>query len=178
MASEDPLTIDMPEPYLLEAIDLHIKNLLSLSGRHFVSVEERLTHARQSLTWLTRIAEAPDRYDFYDVLCWQSQFELALDIPELAAPAARLLGLIGSPGSQRALVSMASENARPLDERRAAAEALRLAVAHRGVLLTTNEILRQYDRYNQSRGLDKETQNILGSILDTLESRSRGKIES
>jgi hypothetical protein len=39
-------------------------------------------------------------------------------------------------------------------------------------LLTTAQILLQYDRYNQSETLDKPTQELLGSILDHLEARA------
>ena len=114
-----------------------------------------------------------DRARLEDLLC-----ELQLEVPELATKAARLLGLFGSPASQRALVSMASQHGRPLGERQTAAEALRAAVGRHGILLTTDEILLQYDRYNRSRELDAETQKVLSSILDTLESRTREEKES
>ena len=38
-----------------------------------------------------------------------------------------------------------------------------------GVLLTSQQVLNQYERYNRSRDLDRETQALLGSILDSIE---------
>ena len=37
------------------------------------------------------------------------------------------------------------------------------------VLLTSQEILLQYDRYNNSEQLDRETQLVLGSLLNSIE---------
>lgn len=34
----------------------------------------------------------------------------------------------------------------------------------------------QYDRYNQSEKLDRDTQQVLGAILDSIEARSKGKV--
>ena len=70
---------------------------------------------------------------------------------------------------------MASENSRSLAQRRAAASSFALAVAHRGLLLSREEILLQYDRYNRSAELDRETQQVLGSILDAIEAPSKAK---
>jgi hypothetical protein len=39
------------------------------------------------------------------------------------------------------------------------------------VLLTTDQILMQYDRYNASETADADTQRVLGSLLDAIESR-------
>jgi hypothetical protein len=36
-------------------------------------------------------------------------------------------------------------------------------------MLTNDEILQQYERYNASANLDAETQEILGSILNVLD---------
>jgi len=95
----------------------------------------------------------------------------------LAVAAAPLLGKIGSPAVQRALVDTASQNARPLPVRQAAAAAFTTAVAERGLLLSREEILRQYERYNQSELLARSTQKLLASILDTIEARRRAEAE-
>ena len=42
-----------------------------------------------------------------------------------------------------------------------------------GILLRADEILAQYDRYNQSATADAATQQILGTILDCLEARGK-----
>jgi hypothetical protein len=45
-------------------------------------------------------------------------------------------------------------------------------VARHGTLLTSGEILLQYDRYNQSETQDRQTQLVLASILDSVEARA------
>ncbi|MEN6493458.1 MAG: hypothetical protein ABFD16_04125, partial [Thermoguttaceae bacterium] len=59
--------------------------------------------------------------------------------------------------------------------RKAALAAFQQSVTKHGVLLTSQEILMQYDRYNQSEKLDRDTQQVLGSILDSIETRSKGE---
>jgi hypothetical protein len=39
-------------------------------------------------------------------------------------------------------------------------------------MLTQKDILRQYDRYNASETLDKQTQQVLGGLLDSIERRA------
>jgi hypothetical protein len=55
--------------------------------------------------------------------------------------------------------------------RQAARDAFHVAVNKRGLLLLRTKIMQQYDRYNQSAALDKDTQQLLGSILDTIETK-------
>ena len=50
-------------------------------------------------------------------------------------------------------------------------DAFARSVERQGILLTSVEVLRQYDRYNRSETLDEATQQVLGQLLDTLESR-------
>jgi len=57
-----------------------------------------------------------------------------------------------------------------LKQRKAAVGGFAEAVKHRGVLLTTPVIELQYKRYNKSETLPPETQHLLGTILDTIES--------
>ena len=61
--------------------------------------------------------------------------------------------------SQRALVELASRFTQPLDVRQAAAKAFRISTRKYGILLTTDEIRRQYDRYQRSQGLRTSTRN-------------------
>jgi hypothetical protein len=70
---------------------------------------------------------------------------------------------------------VASQNERSLAERQAAAAAFDVAVRRRGLLLSRAEIFLQYDRYNQSAKLDRDTQKVLGRILDSIEAPSQKK---
>ena len=47
------------------------------------------------------------------------------------------------------------------------------AIAKRGVLLTTQDLKQQYDRYNASESLSTETQQLLGRVLDLIEQAAR-----
>ena len=60
-----------------------------------------------------------------------------------------------------------------MDVRQSAQQAFDQAVEDHRLLLKREAILLQYDRYNASANLDKQTQNILGAILDTIERRAR-----
>jgi hypothetical protein len=68
-------------------------------------------------------------------------------------------------------VNLASRSSLAAGARQHAAEAFRENVRAHGVLLTTDEIHDQYDRYNASATADTQTQAILGALLDTIESR-------
>jgi hypothetical protein len=96
----------------------------------------------------------------------------ALAVPGLTPKAARVLGLLGTARSQTALVDFASHFGRPIEDRQAAAAALAEAVKRRGPMLTRQQIRQQYDRYNASETQDAQTQAVLGSILDIIESRA------
>ena len=71
-------------------------------------------------------------------------------------------------------MNLASQNSRPVAEREAALKAFAAATKARGLLLTRTAIATQYTRYNQSEFLDKDTQRILGAILDAIESPRQG----
>jgi hypothetical protein len=172
-----PLTEAFPRPYELESMQFQIRRLLMEARRSLVPVEERTEQAKLALHHLVQIAENRKKYEFYKLDC-AAAVEPALFDSELAGNAARILGLIGSPEAQRALVDMASQNMLPLKQRQAGASAFDTAVRKRGVLLNSEEVELQYDRYNQSERLDVETQNLLGSILDSIESVAKPKTEA
>ena len=79
---------------------------------------------------------------------------------------------MGTANSQKALVNTASRNSLELVSRQAAAQAFDRAVQKRHLMLTQKDILRQYDRYNASETLDKQTQQVLGGLLDSIERRA------
>ena len=96
--------------------------------------------------------------------------EAALYLPALTGKAVEALALLGTPASQRSLVDFASHLTVPIESRRQAAQAFAQSVQRHGILLTESEILAQYDRYNASASLDADTQQVFGSLLDTIES--------
>jgi hypothetical protein len=168
-AEVDPLLESFPRPHNTEMMAYQVARMLKLAGRDLVSFDERIAQASSALAHLAHLAEHRDVYSFYDLYRQQDALESALYTPELSVGAARVLGLLGTLKAQRALVTLASQHARPLAERQAAAKGFEVAVDHHGLLLTRDEILLQFDRYNQSEALDRGTQQVLGSILDSIE---------
>jgi hypothetical protein len=69
------------------------------------------------------------------------------------------------------LLEVANQPGLPGAKRLEAVAAFRASVAENGLLLISDEILAQYDRYNASAQADAETQQILGAVLDAIESR-------
>jgi HEAT repeat protein len=169
----DPLADAYPRPHDVAGVAISARRLLVRGAPHRVPYEVRVRHAVQAMEEFSRLANQGQRYGFYDLLRHQVVFEEALSNPNLAESAAEVLGQFGSPGAQRALVGVASQNAADLAIRNAAATAFRMAVDRRGIMLNKSEILRQYDRYNQSAALDRETQQVLGALLDAIEAPSQ-----
>jgi hypothetical protein len=173
LAEQDTLVEAFPRPHDDRTIAFQARRLLERAGQQLVTYDERLDQAQRALDHLTRLAESPQKYVFYDLHRQQTAAESALGTAQLSVKAARLLGLLGSPGAQQSLVNLASQHARPLAERQAAAKGFDLAVERHGLLLTRDEIQLQYQRYNQSESLDADTQKVLGAILDAIERPSR-----
>jgi len=146
---------------------LQVDRLLRASARDFVTLEERQQHARQALEWLTKLTARDD--SFYDFRPYEQMLAAPLYVPALSPLAAEVLGNLGTPSAQRALVDVVSANTLPLEVRQAAARAFGRAVPRYGLRLTRPEIRRQYDRYNASENADAGTQAVLASILDTME---------
>lgn len=132
---------------------------------------ERIAQAQQALAWLTTLAET--RRDLYDLHRVQEQVVLAAWTPELTLAATRLLGKLATPLAQRTLLDLASQTTQPLDARQAALAAFAESLAAHGTLLTAREIELQYERYNQSERQDRQSQQILGRILDLIEARAK-----
>jgi hypothetical protein len=171
--ADDRFALAFPLPHDAPGLAFFTRRLLDRAGRMTIDEPERFTQASQALDALIAFGEQPEVYGFYDLMRHEDPIERALFTPGLTQQAARLLGMLGTPRAQRALVNRASQNATDLAGRQAAAAAFAAAVALRGTLLTTAEIEQQYDRYNESEHLDTETQAVLGSLLDAIEKRAR-----
>lgn len=89
-----------------------------------------------------------------------------------------ILRQLATPRAQAELVEAASRLEWPPELRAEAVSAFGEAVMKRGLQLTRQQILRQYDRYNQSERLDRVTQKLLGLILDYIEMPSQGRAET
>jgi hypothetical protein len=167
--ADDPLTLVFPRIHSLEVAREDIDRLLAVAGRRHVSREERVAQAKLALAALGELVSSPRAARMGNVLRSEEAIIAAIDNPALSTAAAEALADLGTPRSQTALVDFASQTARPLADRQAAAAAFAKAVAARGLNLTQAQILEQFDRYNVSATLDAETQAVLGNLLDTIE---------
>ena len=172
-ADHDPLTRAFPRPHDAATISYEAAELLALSPVDHVPLDERQAQALAAIDGLLKLAEQPEYYGFYDLIRQEANIASALNHAPLGKRAAALLGILATPSAQRLLADVASQPGRSLALRKAAASAFRHAVEQRRLLLTTHEILAQYDRYNQSATLDADTQNVLASLLDTIELRAK-----
>jgi hypothetical protein len=134
-----------------------------------VAAEQRLEQARLAIGWIQqRAAQSPQTTS--DRRLPQASLIAALNSTDLYTLSVDALALFGTRDAQQALLDAASQNARPLPQRQAAAVAFQQSCARFGVLLTQAQIALQYERYNQSRSLDQATQTLLGGLLDVIES--------
>jgi hypothetical protein len=172
IAADHRRVIAFLRPQTDEAAARLIEQLSRLSARDRIAPKERAAMAAQAIAWLAD--QLGREHSFYDLRRQAPVITSALYQPELAEHSLAALALLGTPESQRTLVDFASRSSVPLESRREAAAAFAQSVGRSGILLTEEEILRQYDRYNASATADADTQAVLGSLLDTLES-IRGK---
>jgi len=170
-ARDDPLTLAFSRPHTEQALRWQIERLAELQARRFVPAEERFAQAVAALQLLARLAEEPG--GIYDLRQAEGPVLMALELPDLSISAAQAAGKLGTPQAQLALVELASRFTLPAETRRAAAVAFGRSTRQHSILLTTEQILRQYDRYNRSADQDTQTQRILAHILDAIEARAR-----
>ena len=144
-----------------------LDQLGSLAPREFVNFQTRQRQAAEALDLLAELYRSSQ--SVYDLRGVQQSVIAALYNPKLAVKAVAVLADVNSAESQRALVELASRLTLPIGLRQAAAKAFRQNSEKHGILLTTEEIRRQYRRYNESKNQDAATQKVLGFILDCLE---------
>ncbi|MEZ6069877.1 MAG: hypothetical protein R3C10_06260 [Pirellulales bacterium] len=133
--------------------------------------EVRRQQAVQAMQLLAQLAEAPaGGYPLADI---ERAVELACYDSELSPSACMVLARLAVPTAQQQLVDLASNDALPIDLRKAAAAAFVDSVERYGIMLTSQQMLVQYARYNASQYKDAATQQILGAILDCLEGESK-----
>lgn len=170
IARRTSLSMVIIRPVDSAGLDQQLKRLLDLAGQHIVPIEERQQQAEQAMRWLAELSQQTPH--IYNLRRIEEPLTRALWTARLSQPAAQVLSTLGTASSQRSLVDLASQLAQPWEARQAAAAAFAASVARFGTLLTTGEVSLQYDRYNQSESQDAETQQLLASLLDTIEARA------
>jgi hypothetical protein len=167
-AEEDSSVLVHPRVHNAEGMGRLLVLLDAIAGQRPLPPEERTELVMTILDWLASHAAHPTAAQF-DLLRLEDRVLSLAESPTVGEKACAVLGEFATARSQKRLVDTASQIALPLSLRQAAAAAFARAVAQRGVLLTSPQILEQYDRYNASAALDGDTQRILGDILDSIE---------
>lgn len=166
IAAGDPWLLATPRPHGDDAMQEVLDRLAQLDpGRP--TAESRGTQAAQALQWLGELLAAGHPYD--ELLRDSELVSETLYNPSLAEASLKVLGSLGTAQSQQLLLDYISTGTLPIESRSAAAEAFATSVQRFGKLLTSEQLLRQYDRYNASETADEQTQQVLGSVLDVLE---------
>jgi hypothetical protein len=169
LARLDPLCQVVVRPHNAETLQYQSERLLEARTAGQESHQRRMAEAADCLNWAMKLAGR--QRSVYDLSGLEPAIQQAMEVPELTVLASRALAMQGSPRAQSNLVDLASRVLMPLKMRQAARDAFCQSVDRFGILLTTQQILRQYDRYNLSEQLDKATQELFGSILDCLEAQ-------
>ncbi len=169
----DPFTMVLPETLDPTLVALQVDQLRRLQQPWEVTTTQGRLQAEYALNWLLKVLNAWEQYSFYDVLAHERAISDLLYWPHNSRRVIEALGLMGTASAQRALIEYASQPGLPMENRQLAVESFSKAVTRRGTLLTRDEILRQYERYNASSGDTGENQRILGLILDLLENHAK-----
>jgi hypothetical protein len=169
LVEEHDRMIAVPRLHSSEVVARTVAELSVLAGRDALSAAERAAQARQAVAWIDSLL-SKDRA-FYELAHAMPAVSTSLYRGDATAPAIASLTKLATPESQRTLLEVANQPAVAGAERMQAVAAFRTSVAENGLLLTTDEIVAQYDRYNASANADVQTQQILGAVLDAIESR-------
>lgn len=167
LAETDRLTKAFARPHDDKTFRWQLDQLTAIAPDEFVTFAARQQQAAKALDLLAELSQSSSK--LYDLRSVQDSIIAAVYNPKLAVKAVEVLARINSAESQRTLVEVASRFTLPLTLRQAAAKAFRQNTQKHGILLTTEEIKRQYQRYNESEKLDAPTQHVLALILDCLE---------
>lgn len=173
LTAKDPLLLIAVRPTEKSHFQEMVVQLQRLANPPFAADTVRLQRAEQALNWLTQLLQLQSSAQgnlFHELRRNGHIAETTLSQPDLAVASLHLLEQLGTADSQLTLLDYASGKNLLLDSRQMAAKRFASSVNQYGILLTTDQIRSQYDRYNASQSEDRETQQVLGELLDVLES--------
>jgi hypothetical protein len=153
-----------------------VERAMARAGDRVLPIEVRQRQATAALKFMAELQERkPKLFDFRG---HEQRLAEILYVPSLSPLAAAILAQHGTHFSQQTLLALANRTTQPLVSREAAAAAFGESVRRFGVRLTKPEIRQQYARYNASEREDKATQDLLGTILDSIELPTKIKVET
>ena len=156
-----------------QRIDNDIREKLDVDP---IPPETRLDQAKQALQWLQEITEKANggaaiyRFENFD-----ETVRVSLRSEQKLREAMRLAAVVKSAAMQNELFNVVSEIIYSEELRREAVKLFEQSVNAHGVLLRGQQVHRLYERYNAGEKESKETQEMLGAILDIIEKKSEDK---
>ncbi len=175
IARTDPLLIGLSWTTDESLLARQIDRLISLNGINRVGGVERSKAAYEAAHWIAKISADPKLSKIYQLANHQNEIATAMISSEMSPILSAVVGRFGTPSAQKALLTVINDSGQPNEYRIAAADAFAASVKKHGTLLTTREIKTQYGRYNASEFETKESQAVLGRVLDVIEARGKKK---
>lgn len=169
IAAEHERMLAFSRPHSSEVVTAMATELQALLPSDWPTNADRATRAKQSRQWITTLLT--DGPTFYGLREDSAELQAALARTTDPATAIDALTLLGTPASQVTLLDFVSQETLPIATRQQAAKAFDNSVKQHGVLLTSKQIVMQYDRYNASETASQATQEVLGAVLDTIEAK-------
>ena len=150
-----------------------LSRLAELLPDFSTSNAQREVQSQFALQWIAKTFEDEKTYRFYELSRYRERIANLMRFPGDFATKQEVLSKLGIPAAQQILIDYASDETIGLEDRKLLVDGLNESIQRSGILLNRQEIKRQYDRFDNNQS-DSERQ-ILGAILDVLESRSLRK---
>ncbi|TWT73492.1 hypothetical protein Pla123a_38280 [Posidoniimonas polymericola] len=168
IAREHERVLAFPRPHSTEATTSIAQAAREIAPAGLPTPTQRNEHAAAAAGWIERLLK--DGPSFYNVRAHSSELLAAVNRSSDIASTIPSLALVGTPESQTSLLNLANQDVLPVATRDAAAAGFDQSVQKHGLLLTRQQIVGQYDRYNASETESPDTQRVLGAVLDSIES--------
>ncbi|MEZ6096566.1 MAG: hypothetical protein R3C03_20445 [Pirellulaceae bacterium] len=172
IADRDPRMIVLPMTDHANSIVLQVEQLKQLVEPWPITLERSQMYSAFAVEWLQNIVADREVYGFYEPHQYETELVGLLFNPLHTESALSILGDLGTAQAQIRLLDFASQSTAPIEWRQIAAQSFGQAIQTHGLLVTGDDIKRQYARYNASETDTVDVQQLLGSILDAIEYRA------
>lgn len=146
----------------------HMQEIIDAAALPPLGVDERQWYRDRAWEILAAVAADP-ALQFYDLRSGGIAAAMASATSGSRASQIAVLSGLGTPSSQAALTDLAAASALAMPLRVQAADGFARSVQRFGTRLSREQVALQYRRYNQAT--DPESRQVLGTVLDVMESR-------
>ena len=163
----DPYSLASVVPVTEPIFERYLERLLTKAGAGVTAAETRREQGDFAVQALGDLVENPRPW--FDLRSAEIALLARMDQAVASEGTIRALGALGTPAAQRRLVELIGNSLAPMAERELALAAIQVSIRRHGILLTTEQLSSQYDRYHASQGEAVEEQRLLSALLDALE---------